>query len=151
MSNATYAAWQEAGGSWGAPIPGYLAYARLPLRHGADTFNHQRQGVKHFLFVAACAPDSGRTAANRRAFWQELRAFLATYFRDPAHTTVVLILAGDLNAEIGRAPLPDIIGPHSPGPAQRSENGEELVALCRDFTLCCPRHLLSDGPGQVQR
>ncbi|KER28652.1 hypothetical protein T265_04600 [Opisthorchis viverrini] len=97
--------------------------------------NASRHKKRCLLVVSAYAPTNCSPDAEKDTFYRELSEFI-----HQAKNTDIVILAGDLNAQVGRlSSLESHLGGHFGVDARRTDNGDRLLQLCADHELFLAR------------
>jgi len=110
------------------PVNARLCAVRLTT----STATQRSLGNKRCLFViSAYAPTDPSSEAVKDAFYQELTSLLRK-----AKSSDIIVLAGDLNAQVGRLGESERqLGGTFGLDTERTDNGERLLQLCADQKL----------------
>ena len=110
------------------PVNSRLCAVRLS---GSIKINAGRCGKRCLFVVSAYAPTDSSSENEKDEFYQDLSRLLRS-----ARRTDIVILAGDMNAQVGRlSPEEAQLGGRFGVDAVRTDNGERLLQLCADHRL----------------
>ncbi|KER27324.1 hypothetical protein T265_05644 [Opisthorchis viverrini] len=110
------------------PVNSRLCAVRLS---SSIKLNASRNKKRCLFVVSAYAPTDCISDAEKDTFCRELSGLIRQ-----AKSTDIVILAGDLNAQVGRlSSLESHLGGRFGVDARRTENGDRLLQLCADHEL----------------
>jgi exonuclease III len=110
------------------PVDSRLCAVRL---RGSCKVSRHRNDTYNLFVVSAYAPTDCSSDLVKDQFYHNLHNLLRK-----AHKRDVVILAGDLNARVGRlSPSEKHLGGHHGLDSVRNDNGDRLLSLCSDHQL----------------
>ncbi|GAA54020.1 craniofacial development protein 2, partial [Clonorchis sinensis] len=114
------------------PINSRLCAVRLS---GSIKITAGRCGKRCLFVVSAYAPTDSSSETEKDESYQDLSRLLRS-----ARRTDIVILTGDLNAQVGRpSPEEAQLGGRFGANAERTDSGERLLQLCADHRLVLAR------------
>ena len=110
------------------PVNSRLCAVRL---NGITKVNAHRRSRRCLFVISAYAPTDVASDAEKDSFYSELTRLVRC-----ARSTDIVILAGDLNAQVGRLTSAEThLGGRFGVNAQRTDNGDRLLHFCADHRL----------------
>ncbi|KER31525.1 hypothetical protein T265_02290 [Opisthorchis viverrini] len=110
------------------PVNSRLCVVRLSSSIKLNASRHKKRCL---FVVSAYAPTDCSSDAEKDTFYRELSRLIRQ-----AKSTDIVILAGDLNAQVGRlSSLESHLGGRFGVDARRTDNGDRLLQLCADHEL----------------